>query len=238
MLRPACINPGDDCGMRYSSSAGAFGQSQVFSINHEMSIISLVGVLCFTVGPAAIIWTIVTGIVDPIQGLPFWLFAHIFVEIGEYLPAITNANAAPAIIFEVGVIWILATLFHGIPYPVFPALCPGGVFSSSVDGQIVIAKAPAAFGFPVHQFFYSNQLFGAALAPTRNLPVPGRLDSGATNKPSAYGGTCQLFGFGVIFARHAVPPNRYGAGSDCSGVQPAAVALLYCKCSIEAKHGP
>ena len=223
--------------MRNPGAPRTLGQREAFASYGKIPVVALIGILSFSVRPAAITWVIVAGIVDAIQGLTFRLFSHILVEVHKSLPAVADANAAPAVVFESSMVRVLAALFHGIPYPVFSTAGPDGAFCSSVDGQTVIAETSAAFAVPINQLFHPDQLFCPALAPTGSLPVASRVHGRAADKPSADGGAFQFFRLSVIFARHAVPPNRYGAGSDCGRGQPAVVALLYCKNSIEAKHG-
>lgn len=85
-------------------------------LNGHVATVPAVSLLLFPGGPAAILWRIITVIVDTIKGGSFWAFSHIFHEIMKRIfPPVADFYSAPTVVFKSFCFWIVAPAKHGLP---------------------------------------------------------------------------------------------------------------------------
>lgn len=84
----------------------------------EQNIVFPVVALIFSVCPSAIVWLVVTIVVDAIKRVPWGCFAHIGKKVFKRLPTLTNLYSALSMSGIARMIRALASHFHGYPNPV------------------------------------------------------------------------------------------------------------------------
>ena len=100
-----------------ADSSRPLGYRKRFSVVGNVTGRALVVVLLFLCFPSAVFGEIPERIVNSSYGRPLkWPRPHVLVEGKERLqPAITNGDTSPAVVFVVGVPWIVAALLHAAP---------------------------------------------------------------------------------------------------------------------------
>ena len=118
---PASTESAVDDRPTQSGSLGPFGQTERFSLERDDSVCPFVSALMAWDGPATIFWSVITIIVDAIQGvLGRWFWSHVSKELREVIePFLTNADASSSIIVPTGMAFIATSFFHACPCPVF-----------------------------------------------------------------------------------------------------------------------
>lgn len=102
-----------------------FSRCHRFSAKRQESSVSIVSVLLDRRRPFAILWTIVSVIVDSIDRmLVAWTPSHVFEKGFIPRPAFTNTDASRAIVFEGAMVFVIATAEHCRPCAVFCGLFP------------------------------------------------------------------------------------------------------------------
>jgi hypothetical protein len=83
----------------------------------EMIASAVLCLLC-RAGPAAIIRTVRTAIVDTVEGHAFWRFTHVIKEVLKRAPSLANGDTSPAILVVPSMRGRPASAVHTFPSPV------------------------------------------------------------------------------------------------------------------------
>jgi hypothetical protein len=80
------------------------------------------GLLC-ACGPTAVGRFVVSAVVNAIKRQLRWTRTHVFIERGVTIaPSLAHSNAATAVVSELFVFRVVATLNHLLPRPIVPGL--------------------------------------------------------------------------------------------------------------------
>lgn len=90
-------------------------QQACFAAPRYARVVALVSGLFAWCRPSAIGWAIRTVIVDAVNARSWRARTHISEECIEVKPRIAHDDAAPSVLFKVGVVPVVATRFHGTP---------------------------------------------------------------------------------------------------------------------------
>src|SRR5690348_4544857 len=82
---------------------------------------SIVGLLLRR-GPSAILWRIVPVIVDAVDASTWRSHAHVTDKVLEHHPAVAHADAAPSVVLERWMFFVIAALLHLLPCAILPRL--------------------------------------------------------------------------------------------------------------------
>lgn len=96
---------------KFGPLAHGFG----FPVDREMSIFSTIVCLNKSIGPAAIPRLIIAVVIDAINRHAIWRQAHVSNKVPKIIPAITDGDAPPSVIFERTVIGVSASFAHRTP---------------------------------------------------------------------------------------------------------------------------
>ena len=102
-----------------------------------------VPVLYFHGRPPAIINAVNGIVINPVEGMTFWARPHVFIEISEVQPPITDSNSSTPVVVESLVVRVSTPLNHVRPALVFwrvgHAVCSSVVYNtfSHVDSLLI-----------------------------------------------------------------------------------------------------
>src|SRR4249920_148371 len=148
----------------------------MFSLTiNRHKIVAFIVVLLFSCSPSAIIGFIVAIFVRvTINRSTFWSMTHISKKVLQAtalfrVPSVTYFNAAPTVIFELFVFWIVAASKHGGPCPI--SIRPAMAVSLIPSNQLFSMNTAAGLNAAVFNRWTRKNLLSTAIAKTNPLLV-------------------------------------------------------------------
>lgn len=147
-----------------ASFQSPFSQAFSLSVDSHHSVASGVSALDYCRGPNAILWGVVTVVINSLKRvLSRWLATHVRQEVIKRIhPPLTDANAPASVAGESFVVWFVASALHGMPRHKFwrAAHAVGGV----CNYNHLRLKASARPRVPCTQMVSIDNNFRAAAA--------------------------------------------------------------------------
>ncbi len=144
--RPA-LKPPQHCGRRDAKTLPPISQTETLPTELVHLIAGSVPHLLVACGPHAILWRVAKRVVFALDTVAGWTRPHVRVKVLKDTPVLTYRNPATSVASIVPVVWISASLEHGMPRLVFRAIreaVSGAHFSSET------ATGPCATTTQVH----------------------------------------------------------------------------------------
>lgn len=141
----------------YPGQFSPFSRCHASSTECEKAIVAFIPSLLFPGRPAAVLWTVVFGVVNAIQRvLRTWPRADVLEERLEGIsPALAHGNAAASVLVVGGIIGIVATLDHPRPSCILAAF-RHPVFDSMEQPSSFVPKTATASNTSVKQMVRDN----------------------------------------------------------------------------------
>ena len=126
--------------------------------------------LFFMTRPSTVFWFVVSVVVyaiDAVVGAPawisaFWSASHIFEECCKVItPSVADPNSSSTVVFELGSIGVVATIFHSIPRSIFKrpqfstkfSVCTQRIISGDGDGYLQATAGTSVSSFEFVSFY-------------------------------------------------------------------------------------
>lgn len=163
-----------------------FGDVFCYTINFDISVLSVIVVLLFSCRPPAVAWLVISAIIDSINGVfgsrPW---SHIRKEIYKPLsakPSIMNNNSTPSIIYIARMIRVYTALNHAAPSFVFN--CSGFAMCLLRSANSFIAKTSTRLSDIANQIRVTKLSCCPAITSTQIETIPiNRFDKFKDSKP-------------------------------------------------------
>lgn len=154
---------------RYVIDFRPFGDVFCYTINFDISVLSVIVVLLFASCPSAIVWLVISAIVDSIDGIfRSWPWAHIGKEVYKSLgtkPLTTNDNSAPPVISITRMIGVCAPFNHAAPSLVFDG--PSFAMLFLRGAYAFVTETSARLSNTIKQVGIANFFFCSAITLTQ-----------------------------------------------------------------------
>lgn len=173
------------------SSAGGGGARVAHPQDYNRSDVAPIVRLLNERRPAAIAWLVIAIILNTINRVRGrWFPPHIGKEVLKLLPALTNLDAAPAVILELLIGWRVASIFHRAPRAV---LCR----------TIVVRRMPVR----PSAFIEDGKIFRASAVRITDFAVQAaaRLYPRSLRRRAKVGGVYELFYTAIASAKPKRP---------------------------------
>lgn len=150
----------------YPCNFGPILNAPFLSVIFYYYVCPFIPILLFIGSPSTIRWLIITVIINPIYGHSFLRISHIFIEIFETQPSITNTYPSFSVVFKLFIVSIFTSLNNAFPSVVSSAAPLSMLFERF--RHFLSMQTPARFRFSISDSNKKNPLFGSARTPTKS----------------------------------------------------------------------
>lgn len=171
LYRPAVSESLNKSILFYSKITSPFTNCHGFAVIFDPCIISAIIVLLVNCRPSAIFRGVARIVVNSVERMAIRSFPHISQKVLKLHPSFTNRNSTAAVILEISMRWIKASLLHCRPRLVSWSFKPSSCVPMSSSQSPVLAVA----SFHVSGTNLRNNsfsLFTASFAPEKAVHVP------------------------------------------------------------------